>query len=178
MKVLYTRIGRHYFANPEARSSWHWIIPSSLCEQGATTVRRNGAALCVGMTKRRFWHRDAENLARRFSEICGRYPAMPGRTQTLLGSISIQRVWRARQRPAVLRCHPHFAAQHQPSKPHNRCITFQQLFAALSSGVRGYAGYNAPPAIRRRVNPHPHPEIPAQAAHRLYCDDSFDESPG
>ncbi|EAM3045640.1 fatty acid metabolism transcriptional regulator FadR, partial [Salmonella enterica] len=63
MKGLYTRIGRHYFANPEARSLalgfYHKL--SSLCEQGAhdqvyETVRR------YGHDSGEIWHRMQKNL--------------------------------------------------------------------------------------------------------------------
>ncbi|EEM1803216.1 fatty acid metabolism transcriptional regulator FadR [Salmonella enterica] len=63
MKGLYTRIGRHYFANPEARSLalgfYHKL--SSLCEQGAhdqvyETVRR------YGHDSGKIWHRMQKNL--------------------------------------------------------------------------------------------------------------------
>jgi GntR family negative regulator for fad regulon and positive regulator of fabA len=63
MKGLYTRIGRHYFANPEARalalSFYHKL--SELCEHGAheqvyETVRR------YGHDSGEIWHRMQKNL--------------------------------------------------------------------------------------------------------------------
>lgn len=63
MKGLYTRIGRHYFANPEARGlalSFYRKL-SELCEQGAheqvyETVRR------YGHDSGEIWHRMQKNL--------------------------------------------------------------------------------------------------------------------
>ena len=63
MKGLYTRIGRHYFANPEARSLalgfYHKL--SALCSEGAhdqvyETVRR------YGHESGEIWHRMQKNL--------------------------------------------------------------------------------------------------------------------
>ena len=66
MKGLYTRIGRHYFANPEARSLalgfYHKL--SALCSEGAhdqvyETVRR------YGHESGEIWHRMQKNLLTR-----------------------------------------------------------------------------------------------------------------
>ena len=65
MKGLYTRIGRHYFANPEARSLalGFYHKPSALCSEGAhdqvyETVRRYGHGEWRDLAP------DAENLPR------------------------------------------------------------------------------------------------------------------
>ncbi|MGC6744237.1 hypothetical protein ACP0HM_03035 [Escherichia coli] len=65
MKGLYTRIGRHYFANPEARSLalgfYHKL--SALCSEGAhdqvyETVRR------YGHESGEIWHRMQKKICR------------------------------------------------------------------------------------------------------------------
>ncbi len=56
MKGLYTRIGRHYFANPEARSLalgfYHKL--SALCSEGASTIRCTKQCVAMGMRVARF----------------------------------------------------------------------------------------------------------------------------
>ncbi|STK06893.1 fatty acid metabolism regulator protein [Escherichia coli] len=55
MKGLYTRIGRHYFANPE-RAVWRWASTTNCrrCAVKARTIRCTKQCVAMGMRVARF----------------------------------------------------------------------------------------------------------------------------
>ncbi|CEC01183.1 fatty acid-fatty acyl responsive DNA-binding protein [Salmonella enterica subsp. enterica serovar Paratyphi A] len=134
MKGLYTRIGRHYFANPEARSLalgfYHKL--SSLCEQGAhdqvyETVRR------YGHDSGEIWHRMQKNLPGDSGTIIPRCPVDANTTgQHLDYSVFM----RGGQRSSSSTLPSSFCCSSITSKPHNRCTCFSTSLRPLSSGAR------------------------------------------
>ncbi|SUI15453.1 Fatty acid metabolism regulator protein [Salmonella enterica subsp. enterica serovar Enteritidis] len=137
MKGLYTRIGRHYFANPEARSLalgfYHKL--SSLCEQGAhdqvyETVRR------YGHDSGEIWHRMQKKSARRFSDSGTIIPRCPVGANTTGQHLDYSVFMRGGQRSSSSTLPSSFCCSSITSKPHNRCTCFSTSLRPLSSGAR------------------------------------------
>ncbi len=142
MKGLYTRIGRHYFANPEARSLalgfYHKL--SELCSTGQhdqvyETVRRYG--------------RDSGEIWHRMQKRCRvTWPSRPAKRKNLSAErfFALTRAFRFRQ--ALQRIHPRRAALQQLHatvfilllqqhvKAPQAMHMLQHLFAPFISGAR------------------------------------------
>ena len=126
MKGLYTRIGRHYFANPEARSLalgfYHKL--SALCSEGAhdqvyETVRR------YGHESGEIWHRMQKNLPGDLANPSNegfccfyRFPILGG------------------QRSSNSTLPSSFCCSSITSNPHRRCTCFSTSLRPRSSGAR------------------------------------------
>ncbi len=136
MKGLYTRIGRHYFANPEARSLalgfYHKL--SSLCEQGAhdQCMKRCGV---TGMTAARFGI-GCRKSSRRFSDSGTIIPRCPVSENTTGQHLDYSVFMRGGQRSSSSTLPSSFCCSSITSKPHNRCTCFSTSLRPLSSGAR------------------------------------------
>lgn len=160
MKGLYTRIGRHYFANPEARSLalgfYHKL--SALCSEGAhdqvyETVRR------YGHESGEIWHRMQKNLPGDLA-IQGDNPFRLKQTLKRGVLLFYRFPILGGQRSSNSTLPSSFCCSSITSNPHRRCTCFSTSLRP-DLAVRDYVECNAASANGRRANPRSRSEYSA-----------------